>query len=351
MKPFPVSSCCLSFLTKIISVFSYFPGLKVTTSKRKPCESVHDVTVSLSQPSNMEPLTLSFSHPILANDIRSTFHRKGRYIELVLTKAILEPWPCEFQADVSSRWMANRLKPWIEKKIARPANDPNLNSLEIHLNSQFNYFHIIYPSLMERTHLNVVRDVVRALFLNPSPCIRIIYKDSPCDNPDWYLRVHQPVLTSPLGGPRLLLSALDNRLVQILKREGKWDKRKASKDFANIFPDYSDERLMTIEIETAEQMNLWRYILRLNSTRILPSALQKKKVPLGENSPWLATFISPLYLDCPLNQKVLDDFQSATGLLMLLVLVGKLLLKIRNFAIIAVLFSVVVFLIRYFYLS
>ena len=296
-------------LTEIIPGNLYFTGLKVATSERKPCESSHDVTVSLSQPINVEPLTLSFSHPVF--DIHATLHRKGRFIELVLMKAIQEPWPCEFQASASSRWTADNLKPWIEKKIVRPAKNPNLNSLEMHLNSQFNYLHLMNPSLMERTPLTVVRDIVRALFFNASPCIRIMYKDSSSDNPEWYLRVHQPILTSPLGGPMLMLSALDNRLVAILKREGKWDKREASKDFANIFPDYSAERLMTIEIETAQQMNLWRYFLRLNSTRILPSALQKKTVPLGEDSPWLVTFISPLYLDCPYNQKVVDDFKSA----------------------------------------
>jgi hypothetical protein len=62
-----------------------------------------------------------------------------------------------------------------------------------------------------------------------------------------------------------------------------------------------------------EEEKLLRYILRLNSTKIIPTTWQKKNLPLGENSPWLATFISPLYDDHPNDQASFDAWQKTRG--------------------------------------
>lgn len=50
-------------------------------------------------------------------------------------------------------------------------------------------------------------------------------------------------------------------------------------------------------------MDLLRYLLRLNSTKVEPDPWKLTNLPLGEErSPWMASFISPLYseriLDC-----------------------------------------------------
>lgn len=59
---------------------------------------------------------------------------------------------------------------------------------------------------------------------------------------------------------------------------------------------------MPIETKVAETMDLLRYLLRLNSTKVEPDPWQLANLPLGEDSPWMASFISPLYseliLDC-----------------------------------------------------
>ncbi len=233
----------------------------------------------------------------------------------MLKKADSEPWPCEFQEGDHSKWVADELVPWTESKIKPTEDNPCFNSLETHINSQFNLCLLANPSLIEKSPLNVVRDVVKVLFDFSSPCFRIQYKDSPWEKAEWHIRVHRPVLISPLGTPMLMVSALDNRLVEKLMGEGKWDPCKFRKDFSKIFPDYSADTAMTCDFETEEEMRLLRFVLRLNSTRIVPTMLQKKCVTMDEDSPWLATFVTPLYLDVPLNQQeVPEDSDSESSI-------------------------------------
>ncbi len=88
--------------------------VKVTTNQRKPCESAHEVTLSWSPTTNVLPLTLSFPHPILVSEIRTTLHRQDGLLVLELKKAILEPWPCEFEMDENSKWKVGSLTLWDE---------------------------------------------------------------------------------------------------------------------------------------------------------------------------------------------------------------------------------------------
>ena len=60
----------------------------------------------------------------------------------------------------------------------------------------------------------------------------------------------------------------------------------------------------TIFLSSEEGAQMWRYLLRLNSTKMVPSVWQKENIPLGENTSLLATFISPLY----------DEFQLRSGI-------------------------------------
>nr|CAH0102531.1 unnamed protein product [Daphnia galeata] len=46
---------------------------------------------------------------------------------------------------------------------------------------------------------------------------------------------------------------------------------------------------------TDEGTKLLRYVLRLNSTKMKPSSWQENNLSLGKYSPFLATYISPLY--------------------------------------------------------
>ena len=49
---------------------------------------------------------------------------------------------------------------------------------------------------------------------------------------------------------------------------------------------------LIIYAASSEEFNLYRYSLRFNSTRMRRGAWQSKNLPRGENSPWMATFLS-----------------------------------------------------------
>nr|CAH0104995.1 unnamed protein product [Daphnia galeata] len=54
---------------------------------------------------------------------------------------------------------------------------------------------------------------------------------------------------------------------------------------------------MILRTNTEDSTSLLRYVFRLNSTKMKPSSWQEENLPLGKCSPYLATFLSPLYLD------------------------------------------------------
>ncbi|XP_046654781.1 uncharacterized protein LOC124348606 [Daphnia pulicaria] len=267
-------------------------GLKVATNHQAPCESCHEITLSLNQPEKYKPLSLSFPYPILVDDIHATLHHKSRHVDLVLTKALWEPWPCEYEpaADLHNVLDLDQLKPWKEEESLRP-------SLENHIRSQFNINHLENISLMERSPLNAVRYVMRVLFLDPSRSRYVIIQRMNAPAPDWFFLVHDPVSTTPTGRPVLLLSAFDFRLAAKLIADGKWTQKKTEENFIRVFP--GGEEALIIPIQTTEDSQLLRFVLRLNRSKITPSKWQKKNLTLGKGSLWMATFVSPLYSDNP----------------------------------------------------
>jgi hypothetical protein len=272
--------------------FCFFVGLKVETNVRAPCESSHEITLSLNQPDNFKPLVLSLPYPILVDGIRATLNLKSRHVDLVLKKALWEPWPCEYRPadNLHNVLDPDQLKPWKEESLQ--------HSLKNHIRNQFNINVVNNVSLMKQSPLNV-RFVMNVLFSDisrlPSRCFTIQRKNAP--TPDWIFLVHRPVSTTPTGRPFLLLSAFDFTLALKLIAGGKLSKKKNEKNFQRIFP--GGMKGNTIPIQTAEDSQLLRFVLRLNRTKITPSKWQKKNLALGEESPWLATFASPLYTDNP----------------------------------------------------
>ena len=106
--------------------------------------------------------------------------------------------------------------------------------------------------------------------------------------PEWYIRVHLPIRISPRGSPLLVLSALNT---------SKIDRREAQQ-FQRVLCDGDLSKQFQIFImKTEEEVRLFRYILRLNSTKIQPNPWQIKNLPQGGGSPYLATFVAPFYLD------------------------------------------------------
>jgi hypothetical protein len=118
-----------------------------------------------------------------------------------------------------------------------------------------------------------------------------------------------------VGSPLLILSAVDHRLAENLTKQGKLNKNDDFNDYVRIYAQPSNgSQNRTIFTFTSVEEQLLRYILRLNSTQIVPTTWQKKNLPQGENSPWLATFISPLYDDHPMDQASLDACQKTEGI-------------------------------------
>jgi hypothetical protein len=239
----------------------------------------------------MEPLVLSFPHPILVDGINATLHRTTRSIKLVLKKALWEPWPCEFEVD-HCKLNADCLKPWEKDKCL----------LLTHLLGSVARVYSTNPQILA---LKKVREIVAKLFVesfvNGHEYVRI-QREGSTGSLDWYIRIHSPHRVTPLSAPLLIISAVDKRLTEKLVQQGKLEKSRADKDLLRIWESprcktkgNGKGNPLTILIDNAEEAQLLRFVLRLNSTKITPSAWQRKNLPLGENSPWLATFITPLY--------------------------------------------------------
>ena len=113
----------------------------------------------------------------------------------------------------------------------------------------------------------------------------------------WFFRAHLPVRTSPHGTPLLLLTALDFRQTERMKSLGNLDFDRLLEVAARIFGDPS--LVIRIPLASMGEERLLCFLLRLNSTKIQPMEWQRENVPLGDSStsPWLATFIQPLYQD------------------------------------------------------
>jgi hypothetical protein len=248
--------------------------------------------VELNQPGNFKSFSLSFPYPILVDEFRATFHLKCRHLYLVLKKALWEPWPCECRPadNLHNVLDPDQLKPWKEEESLQ-------RSLKTHISSQFNINHMANTSLMKKSPLNVVRRVMKALFLDPARPRYVTIQRMNAPEPDWFFLVHRPVSTTPTGRPFLLLSAIDFRLAEKLVKGGKWSEEKNAEDLKRVFP--GGKEIMTIPIKTTEDSKLLKFVLRLNSSKIKPSTWQKKNLTLGEDSPWMATFVSPLYSDNP----------------------------------------------------
>lgn len=273
-------------------------NLNVTASQHKPCESAHDVTITLSQSGDIKPLTLSFPHPFLIEEIEFSFNRKDFSIDLELKKALLEPWPCEFQMEDSIKWVPDNLKPWKDVE--------GLRSLDNHIRSQINVFK--HPSVKETSPLVAIRMALVKIFssLTSHKSDFVVYvrlrkpnKTQECQDVMLF-QVHQPLLTSPLYSPMIIVTAFD------LQQNGTREKQQT-------LPIAMQNKAHYVYVDTPEEVQMFRYVVRVNSTKMLPTTRQKKNlIHLGENA-CLATFLSPLYLDSPFYDYIKSTCASAKG--------------------------------------
>ena len=183
------------------------------------------------------------------------------------------------------------------------------NDLSRHLSAQFDFRDLRSQALnappVTASALNEVRETVRSIFcahlLDGHDVFTIQAKDAAQPTIDWYLLVHGPVLISPLGSPMLLMTANDHRRARKLVDQGRLDQQLASADFERVFSACTTALhvpcVYTIFTESDEEVDLFRYLLRLHASMILPAAWPVESLPAGEDSSWLSTFISPLYVD------------------------------------------------------
>ena len=279
-------------------------GFKVCPSQLKPLGSAfvitHTVKISLGPRVDSNPLKLTFPHPVRDEDIWIVSEARNMF-KVALKKAVQDPWPCEIQGD-KAKWDSGNMKIWEDVPHGS-------NSLRSHLDSQFELYHLeYYPSLERKVPLYNIKDHIRELFYNPN-LIFFKIEHSPID----VLRifVHQPVLTSPNGSPMLFLSIHDPKLQKFLASEGKLDASHHDSIYNRIYADVQNSNKAYLNIlATPEEMLWWRYIFRVNSTKFQPITWQKDNIPLGANSAWLATFISPHYLDCPFKKMSYEEFKA-----------------------------------------
>jgi len=146
--------------------------------------------------------------------------------------------------------------------------------------------------------LDEVREIVRAVFYGHhrnSFYLFAIYDHLQPGELVMHLRVQPPVRFSSSGSPLLLISVIDHQLAKQLIDSRKLETQQNQADFHRIITEGVSREVCAIRTSSTEELNLFRYALRVNSTRMRRSAWQSKNLPRYEHNPWLYTFISPLY--------------------------------------------------------
>ena len=250
--------------------------------QRWPCRSSHRITVSLD---GVKPLTVTLPYPILSGTIKATLRRKDRIVEVVAAKALKDLWPEDV---IRYQFRCNA-------KNSEQCTDEEL--IFRHLRAQFRISTLstkYKKSQMDDDVVTRIRVLINTIFksavMEKEPLIALHFGELSSKTTEWLIRAHLPVRISPRGSPVLLLSALDKRHM---------DRSKLDSNFMRILcdSDLESKTFVAFIMKTEEEVQLFRYVLRINSTKIQPNSWQKKKLPRGGDSPWLATFIGPIYLD------------------------------------------------------
>ena len=260
----------------------------VSTDREHPSLSAHQLTLSVA---SLEPLILQFPWPFISDAVEVSLHirnkkNKNKFIRLILKKSLNNPFPADFGG--RSKWDVNLLKPW--KDIE------GHGSLKMHVEAQFHCDHLSMEKLCFKSSsvslLDEVREIVRANS-NNSFFLFALYLS---DDLVLYLKVQPIVRFSPHGSPLIIVSVLDYQLALLLMAKSELDPAQYHVDYHRIFTEGVSGQVCNIQASSAQELDLFRYVLRVNSTRMRRSVWQSKNLPRGENSPWMTTFLSPLYI-------------------------------------------------------
>lgn len=258
--------------------------------------------------------------------VDTTLRRPDRLIKVLLKKALNEPWPCHFSE--KPKWKVDNFKSWNSKE----SHLDTTHLLMLHIGAQKigesleNLFETIrlvhFPKYRLLPPLEIVRNAIENMFTAAFDCgeyFCVSKVPAPRTSAEFLsgamgienqeslftIRAHLPVLISPFGSPMLLITILDECLSKKLIEKGHLKKKQAEEDFQRIFCGKKKNN-PKILWATENSINFLRYVLRLNSTQMEPSGWQENNLPLGKYSPYLATYISPLYLDNLFPQKKND---------------------------------------------
>jgi hypothetical protein len=181
-------------------------------------------------------------------------------------KSLLEPWPCEFHTK-KSKWIIDDLVPWKNESLK---SENVFNSVEHHLSSQFlsKDFDVDHYLDSKSSALESLRFKLVALMFDNSEFV------SYGRNDDWYLlKLHRPLLTSPMGSPVLLITALDDNHTKNISKKISLNPTVLKevmdhfKIYEKVFPLGTPKDKLDLDAETEEEFQLFRFLLRLNSTR------------------------------------------------------------------------------------
>lgn len=166
--------------------------------------------------------------------------------------------------------------------------------------------------------LRGVREIIRTIFQSAvldGQCWFVIEsKHDPTMKNLWFLRVHLPVRISPWGSPLLFMTANDHRLAQKLVDRGVLEQTNATEDFKRFFVGGANSSAVaSVYIQSEEEENVLRYLLRLNSIRVDRRSWPVESLPFGKQSPWLTTFITPSYVDCAGTDEEMNDLLELTN--------------------------------------
>ena len=243
----------------------------------------------------MKPQTVTLPYPILPSTIKATLNRKEGVVDVVMDKALNDIWPEDVAAvENGMRLNAETIEPWTDDD----------ETIAKHVSAQ-----LIVRSHWGNGTLSVVREIIGGIFCHVMEKRAVIFCLQIRGNCKmlcccWYIRVHLPIRVSPQGTPILIVSALDTHHCTARLKENDALLRQHN-DKANGILNHGlpkDSPILLIPLKTMEQGRFFSYVLRYNSTKMEPTTWQKENLPQGESSPWLATFLRPLYSDSQLDQ-------------------------------------------------
>ena len=217
----------------------------------------------------------------------------NKNIQITAKKCIDDAWPGDYGG--RSKWDINRFLPWKELTTN--------GLLREHIEAQFDCADL---SFMRRclknpdplTPIDEVRDIIRAIFYghyNNKFQLMAVHGPTNPNVPIFFFRIHPPVRFSPHGSPLLLVSVIDYPRLEDLISQGKVDREQFQSDYHRLVTERVSKEVCVIRASTDEELNFLRYYLRVNSTRMRRSAWQSKNLPRGEDTPWIASFLSPCH--------------------------------------------------------